>query len=123
MTDHPDRPARPATGVDAGRDQWRATLRAKALASAAERRERFETSSGIEIQDLYTAADIAGLDEDRDLGRPGAFPFTRGVQPTMYRSRFWTMRQYAGFATAAESNQRYRYLLAQGPLAAEGVSF
>jgi methylmalonyl-CoA mutase N-terminal domain/subunit len=114
MTDHPDRPARPATGVDAGRDQWRATLRAKALASAAERRERFETSSGIEIQDLYTAADIAGLDEDRDLGRPGAFPFTRGVQPTMYRSRFWTMRQYAGFATAEETNRRFRYLLDHG---------
>jgi methylmalonyl-CoA mutase, N-terminal domain len=114
MTDRPDRPALPATGVDAGRDQWRATLRAKALASAAERRERFETSSGIEIQDLYTAADIAGLDEDRDLGRPGAFPFTRGVQPTMYRSRFWTMRQYAGFATAEETNRRFRYLLDHG---------
>ena len=99
---------------DTARDRWRATLRAKAVASAAERRERFETSSGIEIQDLYTPADIAGLDEDRDLGRPGAFPFTRGVQPTMYRSRFWTMRQYAGFATAEETNRRFRYLLDQG---------
>ena len=57
---------------------------------------------------------MAGLDEDRDLGRPGEFPFTRGVQPTMYRGRFWTMRQYAGFATAAETNERFRYLLEQG---------
>ena len=79
-----------------------------------ERRERFETSSGIEVRDLYTAADIAGLDEERDLGRPGEYPFTRGVQPTMYRSRFWTMRQYAGFATAEETNRRFRYLLEQG---------
>ena len=82
--------------------------------AAPERRTRFETSSGIEIRDLYTAADLAGLDEDRDLGRPGEFPFTRGVQPTMYRSRFWTMRQYAGFATAEETNRRFRYLLEQG---------
>ena len=101
-------------GVDGARERWRATLRAKATASAPERRERFETSSGIEVRDLYTAADIAGLDEDHDLGRPGEFPFTRGVQPTMYRSRFWTMRQYAGFATAEETNRRFRYLLDHG---------
>jgi len=114
-TDRPDRPARPVgEGADAARDRWRETLRAKALRSAPERRERFETSSGIETRDLYTAADVAGLDEDRDLGRPGEYPFTRGVQPTMYRSRFWTMRQYAGFATAEETNRRFRYLLEQG---------
>ncbi len=101
-------------GIDPARDRWRATLRAKALAGAAERRERFETSSGIEVRDLYTASDIAGLDEERDLGRPGEFPYTRGVQPTMYRSRFWTMRQYAGFATAEETNRRFRYLLDHG---------
>jgi len=99
---------------DLGRDRWRAGPRARALQGAPERRERFETSSGIEVRDLYTPADIAGLDEDRDLGRPGEFPFTRGVQPTMYRSRFWTMRQYAGFATAEETNRRFRYLLGQG---------
>jgi methylmalonyl-CoA mutase N-terminal domain/subunit len=110
--DHPDRPV--GEGTDPARERWRATLRAKAIASAAERRERFETSSGIEVRDLYTPADIAGLDEDRDLGRPGEFPFTRGVQPTMYRSRFWTMRQYAGFATAEETNRRFRYLLDHG---------
>jgi methylmalonyl-CoA mutase N-terminal domain/subunit len=101
-------------GADAARERWRSTIRAKSVASAPERREHFETSSGIEIRDLYTPADIAGLDEDRDLGRPGAFPFTRGVQPTMYRSRFWTMRQYAGFATAEETNRRFRYLLDHG---------
>ena len=99
---------------DPGRDSWRATARAKAIRSTPERQPRFQTSSGIEIADLYTPADIASLDEDHDLGRPGEFPFTRGVQPTMYRGRLWTMRQYAGFATAAETNERFRYLLAQG---------
>ncbi len=108
----PDRPV--GEGSDPARDAWRETLRTKARAAAPERRERFETSSGIEIRDLYTPADTAGLDEDHDLGRPGEFPFTRGVQPTMYRSRFWTMRQYAGFATAEETNRRFRYLLEQG---------
>jgi methylmalonyl-CoA mutase N-terminal domain/subunit len=109
---HPAPPT--GEGQDPARDRWRATVRAKALASAAERRPRFETSSGIEVRDLYTPADIAGLDEDRDLGRPGEYPFTRGVQATMYRSRFWTMRQYAGFATAEETNRRFRYLLDHG---------
>jgi methylmalonyl-CoA mutase N-terminal domain/subunit len=109
-----DAAATPPPRPDPGRDTWRATARAKAIASTPERRERFATSSGIEIADLYTPADIAGLDEARDLGRPGEYPFTRGVQPTMYRGRFWTMRQYAGFATAAETNERFRYLLAQG---------
>ena len=105
-TIRPDR----ATGEtpDSGRDRWRESLRARALRGAPERREPFETSSGIVIRDLYTPADTADLDEDRDLGRPGEFPFTRGVQPTMYRSRFWTMRQYAGFATAEETNRRFR---------------
>ena len=97
-----------------GRERWRQTTRAAALKGAPERRERFETSSGIEVRDLYDPADVAGLDQERDLGRPGEYPFTRGVQPTMYRSRFWTMRQYAGFATAAETNRRFRYLLEQG---------
>ncbi len=109
---HPERPA--GEGRDPARERWRATLRAKALGSAPERRPRFETSSGIEVRDVYTAADTAGLDEARDLGLPGEFPYTRGVQPTMYRSRFWTMRQYAGFATAEETNRRFRYLLDQG---------
>jgi methylmalonyl-CoA mutase N-terminal domain/subunit len=101
---------------DPERDRWRATTRAKALKAAPERRDRFATSSDIEIADLYTAADLESVDFDpeRDLGYPGEFPFTRGVQATMYRSRFWTMRQYAGFATAEETNRRFRYLLDQG---------
>jgi methylmalonyl-CoA mutase N-terminal domain/subunit len=107
--------AGPSGGApDPGRDRWRAGARAEALGGAPERRTRFETSSGIEVRDLYTPADTAGLDEDGALGRPGEFPFTRGVQPTMYRSRLWTMRQYAGFATAEETNRRFRYLLDQG---------
>jgi methylmalonyl-CoA mutase, N-terminal domain len=109
------RPARPTgEGLDEARERWRLTVRAKAVAAAAERRDRFETSSGIAIRDVYTSADIADLDEARDLGLPGEFPFTRGVQATMYRSRFWTMRQYAGFATAEETNRRFRYLLDHG---------
>jgi methylmalonyl-CoA mutase N-terminal domain/subunit len=120
----PDRPtpsdsrraADPTPGgpADPGRDRWRAETRDPAVARNPERRPRFETSSGIELADLHTPADVAGLDEDRDLGRPGEFPFTRGIQPTMYRGRFWTMRQYAGFATAEETNRRFRYLLEQG---------
>jgi methylmalonyl-CoA mutase, N-terminal domain len=75
-----------------------------------------ETSSGIEIAPLYekSALDSRGFDPASDLGAPGQFPFTRGVQPTMYRGRLWTMRQYAGFSTAEESNRRYRYLLDRG---------
>ena len=100
--------------TDPGRERWRATTRARALEGHGERRERFATTSDIEIADLYTPADTAALDEERELGRPGEFPFTRGVQPTMYRGRFWTMRQYAGFASAAQTNERFRYLLEQG---------
>ena len=101
-------PARqPAAGQspDPGRERWRATTRATAVAANPERRARFVSSSEIEIADLYTPADVAALDEERDLGRPGEYPFTRGVQPTMYRGRLWTMRQYAGFATAEETNR------------------
>jgi methylmalonyl-CoA mutase N-terminal domain/subunit len=99
---------------DPGRERWRGTTRARALTEQPERQPEFRTTSEIEIADLYTPADLAGLDEERDLGRPGEFPFTRGVQPTMYRGRLWTMRQYAGFASAAETNRRFRYLLEHG---------
>lgn len=68
----------------------------------------------LEPNRLYTPLDLEGFDYERDLGLPGQYPFTRGVQPTMYRGRFWTMRMYAGFSTAEESNKRYRYLLANG---------
>ncbi|MBZ0282026.1 MAG: methylmalonyl-CoA mutase family protein [Anaerolineae bacterium] len=78
-----------------------------------ERKEQFVTSSDIPLKRLYTPEDIP-LDYAGDLGEPGEYPFTRGVQPTMYRGRLWTMRQYAGYASAEESNARYRYLLEQG---------
>ena len=78
-----------------------------------ERRDRFETCSGIEVERIYTPKE-AEIDYVEDLGFPGQYPFTRGVYPTMYRGRLWTMRQYAGYATAAESNRRYKYLLSQG---------
>jgi methylmalonyl-CoA mutase, N-terminal domain len=81
--------------------------------SAIQRQPRFTTSSDIELEPYYTATDVAA-DLDRTLGVPGEFPYTRGVQPSMYRGRLWTMRQYAGYASAAESNRRYRFLLEQG---------
>src|SRR5262245_59814893 len=79
-----------------------------------ERRASFATTSGIPVERRYTGADLASFDPARDLGEPGAFPFTRGIQPTMYRGRFWTMRQYSGFGSAAETNRRFRYLLEHG---------
>ncbi|HVF27907.1 MAG TPA: methylmalonyl-CoA mutase family protein [Pyrinomonadaceae bacterium] len=79
-----------------------------------ERRERFETSSGIALPNDFNSANTEPLDYERDLGAPAEFPYTRGVRRNMYRGRFWTMRQYAGFATAEESNARYKYLLAHG---------
>jgi methylmalonyl-CoA mutase N-terminal domain/subunit len=82
-----------------------------------ERKARFTTLSGVPVERLYTA-ESRGADwrADAELGYPGEFPYTRGIYPTMYRGRFWTMRQYAGFGTALESNQRYRYLLSKGQM-------
>ncbi len=93
--------------------KWQETSLKKSLDKFKERKERFETSSGIEVPRVPLPVDD-DPDYDERLGFPGEYPFTRGVQPTMYRSRFWTMRQYAGFSTAEESNKRYRYLLGQG---------
>jgi methylmalonyl-CoA mutase N-terminal domain/subunit len=114
MTDQPT--GKDPGGAGADVERWRQTTRAKAVKAAPERRERFVTSSDIEVAEIYMAEDLdaTGFDPGRDLGLPGEPPFTRGVQATMYRSRFWTMRQYAGFATAEETNQRFRYLLEQG---------
>jgi methylmalonyl-CoA mutase, N-terminal domain len=105
-------------------NKWKETTLKKSLDKFKERKERFETSSGIELPRLAMPAGLdtpggehAGLLDQRyieKIGFPGEYPYTRGVQPTMYRSRFWTMRQYAGFSTAEESNKRYRYLLEQG---------
>jgi methylmalonyl-CoA mutase, N-terminal domain len=79
-----------------------------------ERRERFTTLSGLPLERLYTDESLAGWDPEDALGYPGEFPYTRGIYPSMYRGRLWTMRQYAGFGSAAESNKRYRYLLSKG---------
>ena len=76
--------------------------------------QRFRTTSDIEVEPLYDEASLNGWDDADQLGKPGEYPFTRGVQPTMYRGRLWTMRQYAGFATAADTNKRFKYLLEQG---------
>jgi len=82
--------------------------------SPPERKEKFTTLSGLPIDSLYTEKNLSRWNPDGALGYPGEFPFTRGIYPTMYRGRFWTMRQYAGFGSALESNQRYRYLLSKG---------
>ncbi|HXC33979.1 MAG TPA: methylmalonyl-CoA mutase family protein, partial [Verrucomicrobiae bacterium] len=79
-----------------------------------ERAAQFTTVSGYPIRQVYTPADLAGWDAQRDLGLPGTPPYTRGIHPAMYRSRLWTMRQFAGFGSAQDTNQRFRYLLSQG---------
>jgi len=94
--------------------RWEETTLKKILERSPERKEFFKTTSDIVLKRVYSPLDIERLDYVKDLGLPGESPFTRGVQPTMYRGRFWTMRQYAGFATAEETNQRYKYLLNQG---------
>ena len=80
----------------------------------AERKERFTTLGGIPLKTVYTQEDLADDNVEESVGAPGEFPYTRGIYPTMYRGRLWTMRQYAGFGTAAQSNERFRYLLAKG---------
>lgn len=92
---------------------WEEGTLAKTLRRQPERNVEFATSS-TPVQRLYTPLDIANLNYEEDLGFPGEYPFTRGIQPTMYRGRLWTMRQYAGFGTAEETNQKFRYLLSQG---------
>jgi methylmalonyl-CoA mutase, N-terminal domain len=94
-------------------NKWKESTLKKSLEKFKERKERFETSAGIEVPRVAMPKD-EDKEYDAKLGFPGEYPYTRGVQPTMYRSRFWTMRQYAGFSTAEESNKRYRYLLGQG---------
>ena len=97
-------------------EEWRKSTLKKALERTPQRHALFETTSHIPQEIAYTAEDLAATnwDERERLGYPGEYPFTRGVQPTVYRGRLWTMRQYAGYATAEESNARYRYLLERG---------
>jgi methylmalonyl-CoA mutase N-terminal domain/subunit len=96
------------------REKWVKDSLEPALKRFPERQPKFELTSGIEIQPLYTPEDLTGVDLEETPGYPGEYPFGRGIQPTMYRGRLWTMRQYSGFASAEESNRRYRYLLEQG---------
>src|SRR6266851_1746264 len=98
--------------VEAALERWAREVYGKAARKpGALRQERFATTSGIELDPLYGPRDT---DYEEKLGFPGEYPYTRGVQPTMYRGRLWTMRQYAGFGTAEETNRRFRYLLASG---------
>ena len=94
--------------------EWRDTTAREAKEKSAERQPQFTTSSHITVPDLATAEEMPDFDVQAQLGYPGEFPFTRGIHPAMYRSRPWTMRQYAGFASAEESNKRYHFLLSQG---------
>jgi methylmalonyl-CoA mutase N-terminal domain/subunit len=98
---------------DTGKTTWQQRAVEPVLKKYPERRERFATTSDIEVDRLYTPGD-ARIDYEQDLGYPGEYPYTRGVQPTMYRGRFWTMRQYAGFGTAGETNERFHLLLDAG---------
>ncbi len=100
--------------IGKAKQNWEKATLATSLKKAPERKERFLTSSGIDLERAYTPVTSDNNTYLDKLGFPGEFPFTRGVQPTMYRSRLWTMRQYAGYATAEESNARYRFLLGQG---------
>lgn len=95
-------------------DNWEKNCYQKTVSKFPERQKEFTTQSFTPVKSLYTPLDNESSDYNDKLGYPGIYPFTRGVQSTMYRGRFWTMRQYAGFGTAKESNERYRYLLAQG---------
>ncbi len=94
--------------------EWQHRAVAKTLAKSPERMPVFETTSGVEVKRAFTPMDVAEDAYLAEVGLPGQYPFTRGVQPTMYRGRFWTMRQYAGFGTAEQTNERYKYLLAHG---------
>ena len=118
MSDAPQKPIKTETKesrtpAEAERS-WEANTLGPALAKSPERQKEFTTVSGYPIRRLYTEADLAGWNKQRDLGFPGEPPYTRGIHSTMHRGRLWTMRQFAGFGTAEDTNQRFRYLLANG---------
>ena len=102
------------TTLQSAKENWETQTVSKTLEKFPERKPEFATTSGITMERLYTPLDVASMNYLEDLGFPGQYPYTRGVQPTMYRGRFWTMRQYAGFATAEETNKRYKFLLEKG---------
>ncbi|MGC8492142.1 MAG: acyl-CoA mutase large subunit family protein [Syntrophobacteraceae bacterium] len=95
-------------------EAWESTSLKKTLERSPESKPEFKTESGIPVKRLYSPLDLSEMDYCRDLGFPGEYPYTRGVYPTMYRGRLWTMRNYAGFGTAQDTNRRFRYLLGQG---------
>lgn len=100
--------------LKSSRENWEEKVLNKSLAKAPESKKEFKTVSGDIVQRLYTPEDVLDIDYETEIGYPGQYPFTRGYQPTMYRGKSWTMRMYAGFATAEESNERYKYLVSQG---------
>src|SRR5512142_1541972 len=112
--DHPIYARDEIARVLAERESWTRDELAEAIARLPRRTERFETDSGIPIPDVIDAATVREADPLRDVGYPGRYPFTRGPQPTMYRGRLWTMRQFAGFGTPEDTNQRFKYLLQNG---------
>jgi methylmalonyl-CoA mutase, N-terminal domain len=101
-------------GIKEAKKHWSETTLAKVLDRFPERKEKFVTGSNKEVNRLYDPLDLEAINYLEDIGYPGDYPYTRGVQPTMYRGRLWTMRQYAGFGDAEESNKRYKYLLKNG---------
>jgi methylmalonyl-CoA mutase N-terminal domain/subunit len=104
----------PKRTPSAAEREWAEKTLAPTLAKSPERSQQFTTVSGYPIRRLYTEADLAGWNAERDLGVPGEPPYTRGIHPSMYRARLWTMRQFAGFGSARDTNERFRYLLSQG---------
>ena len=107
-------PGKPSRMASAAEERWEHETLEPTLAKSSERQREFTTVSSYPIRRLYTEADLSGWDPARDLGFPGEPPYARGIHATMYRGRLWTMRQFAGFGTAEDTNQRFRYLLAHG---------
>ncbi len=106
--------SRALESVKKGLEQWEKTMVQKVMASHPERSKEFSTLSWIPVKRLYTPLDTEKINYEKDLGFPGEFPYTRGVYPTMYRGKHWTMRQFSGFGSAKETNKRYKYLLKSG---------
>ncbi len=113
-TAEPSPPDSEQERIRAARSQWEQGCLEPILKRFPERADRFMTTSSQEVGRLYTPEDVAGIDFERDIGWPGIYPYTRGVHPTMHRGRLWTMRMFAGFGTAKETNQRFKYLLEHG---------
>src|SRR2546425_1155499 len=100
---------------------WEETTLRDALASHPERRKQFVTTSSRPVKGLYTPLDLAGKTRGERLGEPGEFPFTRGIHPTMYRGRLWTMRMFAGYGSAEDTNRRFKYLISHGETGLSGA--